>query len=100
MVFLIPIFMSTMMLALICGEWILTNQSRLGTQILETGTFNKPFATILFSISVLGLSIVFMVILGLRRHANNIDRLEDAIHQYYLAKLKYNAATRKIVENM
>jgi hypothetical protein len=99
-VLLIPIFISTMMISMICGEWLLTNQSQLGTQILETGTFNKPVATILFGISVIGLSIVFVVFLILSKHANDIDRLEDAIHQHYLAKLKYNAATRKFVDQM
>jgi glycerol-3-phosphate acyltransferase PlsY len=98
MVFLLPVFISTIMIAMICAEWLLTDQSRLGLMILKTGTFNKPLATTLFGLGAFGVSVIFCTIMMLMRHAKNIDRLEDAIHNYYVARQKYERATHKVVQ--
>lgn len=98
--FLLPIFLTTLVIAMIGAEWWLTDKSTLGNLIFNSGAINRPFTTIVFFVSVLGLSIISMVILMLSRHASSIDRLEDAIHEHYLARRKYEAATRRIVEEM
>jgi hypothetical protein len=99
-VFLIPIFLTTLLIGMIGAEWWLTDKSNLGNLIFNSGAINRPFLTIIFGISIVGLSIIFTVVLMLAQHASKIDRLEEATYELYIAKKKYEAATRKIVEGM
>lgn len=87
------------MIAMISFEWLLTDQSKFA-QMFLTGEFNRDFATFMFGIGVFGLSVIFTTIMTLFQKASKIDKLDEAIFDAYEAKRKYEAATRKIVEEV
>lgn len=96
---IIPMFFSTLMVAMIGIEWWLNGTGHFA-QLFLTGKFNQPFVVILFSSGVVSMAIVFTALLGLMRYTNKLDKLDEAEIQAWEAKRKYEAATRKLVHEI
>jgi len=96
---MLPMFLSTLMVSMIGFEWLLNGTGGLAERLL-TGEFNKPFTVILFTSGILSMSIIFTALLGLMRYTDKLDKLDEAEIQAWEAKRKYEAATRKLLQNV
>jgi glycerol-3-phosphate acyltransferase PlsY len=93
----LPALFSTLLVCVIALEWFLSGQSRIAQAFLA-GTFNIKFTMIFFGLGFLSICVIIFALAGTVRHADNIDRLEDARYEWFRSKMKYEAATRKLVE--
>lgn len=96
---ILPAFFSVMMIAVIAMEWYLTGESKLAGLFLN-GKFAVKFTMIFFSLGVLSLWFMMIAFGSTIRHADKIEDLDKAIYEANLAKRKYEAATRKIAEQI
>ena len=93
----IPALLSTMMVLIISFEWFMTGESRFA-QLFLNGEFNITFTMSFFAAGFISILWIVMGLTSTVRHADNIDRLEEAIYECYKSKRQYEEATRKIVE--
>lgn len=96
---ILPMFLSTLMVAMIGFEWLLNGTGGLAERFL-TGDFKKLFTVILFTSGILSMTIIFAALLGVMRYTDKLDRLDEAEMQAWEAKRKYEAATRQILEKI
>lgn len=90
----LPLLMSTLMLCMISFEWYLTGGNKFANLFL-TGEFNRGFSCILFGSGLFSISMIIPTLLMVSRHANNIDRLEQAEIEANEEKVKYRRAAEK-----
>lgn len=96
-VLMIPTFLSCMLIGIIGIDYWLGASIFLKNVL--SGAANEKFIAIICSTGVLSLSVIMTTLLVVSRHADKIDKLDDAISDCYKAKAKYEAATRKFAQN-
>lgn len=96
---MLPAMLSLLLLGIISFEWWLGDSGEFAKMFL-TGKYNQPFVSILFSTGILSMAIMMASQLALVKYTSKIDRLDEAEMQAWEAKRKYDAATRKLVENI
>ncbi len=96
---MLPAMLSMLMLTMISFEWLLNGTGKFAEMFL-TGSFNKPFSSILFGCGLFSMSIILVSQLGIVKYTSKIDRLDEAEMQAWEAKRKYEAATRKLLEQI
>lgn len=99
MVLLFPTMLSTMMCLMISAEWMFLGEGKLA-KLMLSGEINLPFAITFFMCGVIGLSTIATTLILVIPKASDIDDLNAAQREAYLAKLRYEEVTRKIVKNI
>jgi len=96
---MLPAIMSMLMLSMISFEWFFSDSGKFAEMFL-TGSFNRPFSMILFGTGLFSMTIILASQLALVRYTSKIDKLDEAEILAWEAKRKYEAATRKLLQNV
>lgn len=95
----LPAMLSMLLIGIIGMEWWLAGTGSMAERLL-TGNFNYVFTSVLLSSGIFSMAIILATQLALSKYGSKIDRLDEAEMQAWEAKRKYEAATKKLLQNV
>jgi len=96
--FMMPMFIICMLFTSIAIEHFFNVDSKGIIATFVSGGLVSNILTGLMLVNVIGVSVIMATLLEIAKKAHQIDKLDEAARDLYMARRKYDAATEKLVQ--